>query len=79
MIEEGAAAPHLPVAMATQRAEMDMTLGVPLGPRAIAAVPPIGCSRGVEDWAPALAKVREVSEVSQLPLAGDAVMSHEHA
>ncbi|MCP4517894.1 MAG: hypothetical protein GY824_22035, partial [Delftia sp.] len=71
----GITSPHLPVNMELRAADLDMCVRIPIAPRAIPAVPPIGCSRGVEDWAPALAQVRATTSAEELPAAWDAVVS----
>ncbi|CAK0837814.1 unnamed protein product [Prorocentrum cordatum] len=73
--ELGITSPHLPVNMELRAADLDMRVRIPIAPRAIPAVPPIGCSRGVEDWAPTLAQVRATTSAEELPAAWDAVVS----
>ncbi|CAK0895805.1 unnamed protein product, partial [Prorocentrum cordatum] len=55
--------------------DLGMRVRLPVVPRGIAASTPIGCSRSVGDWAPALAAIRSVSGAQDLPPAWDKVLA----
>ncbi|CAK0903414.1 unnamed protein product, partial [Prorocentrum cordatum] len=56
--EYGTTKPHLPVAMEMHAQDLPMQERVARGPRPIGPVPPVGCSRGVQDWRMPRGKVR---------------------
>ncbi|CAK0853765.1 unnamed protein product [Prorocentrum cordatum] len=75
VFEEGTTSPHLPVGVTRLSQDLPMKVRAARMPRPIGPVPPIGCSRGVEDWRRQLAKVRRRRERrAALPVAEDAVV-----
>ncbi|CAK0910291.1 unnamed protein product [Prorocentrum cordatum] len=73
--EYGATKPRLPVAMEVHAQDFPMQVRVARGPRPIGPVPPVGCSRGVEDWRRPLAKVRAAVSREHLLEAWGAVVA----
>ncbi|CAK0852191.1 unnamed protein product, partial [Prorocentrum cordatum] len=73
--EYGATRPRLPVAMEMRAQGLPMQARVVGGPRPIGPAPPVGCSRGVEDWRKPLAQVRAAVSREHLPEARGAVVA----
>ncbi|CAK0810080.1 unnamed protein product [Prorocentrum cordatum] len=73
--EYGTPQPRLSVAMEMHTQDLPLQVRVVRGPRPIGPAPPVGCSRGVDDWRKPLATVRAAVSREHLPEAWGAMVA----